>query len=898
MSAPGENADRLLFEAAPVMYLVAQYRGGRLIITDCNQVCREKLGYGRDELVGQPLSLIHPDLVRSEARETGAWIAKAYGKVQQLRTSSGALLDVLMRISVDREVLEDGDGVRLVYLESGASDWSDQLTIRENAERFRQMTENLHEVFFLRRGQDFIYVSPAFEKMFGHTLKGIFENSQQFLDAVHPDDLERVTQATWRERTEAPGTFNEEYRVVHPNGDIRWLRSRTFKVNDAADPELVVGVVEDITDWKTAEAALIEERERFQVLVDESPLGVSLIATDGRYMYLNRRFQEIFGYTLEDIPTGTEWWLKAFPDQEYRSRARKVWLDDLKAHPRGESRPRSFTVTCRNGEKREILFLPVTLTTGDQLVIYQDITESLRSETKLKLSEERYRTLFESSDQGLLVVRDEVFVDCNPKALEMFKGTREEILGVHPGALSPRFQADGLPSVEKANNVMGQALAGHPQHFQWRHLRRNGTTFEAEVSLNRFQIGDEIYLMSSVRDITERLEAEIRLKAMEQQLRQSQKMEAVGQLAGGVAHDFNNLLQAIFGYTQLLLLDKPEVDPDYSKIKAIQKAGDRASQLVKQLLLFSRRMASEYRPVQLNREVEQVKNMLERTIPKMVRIDLRLDPDLSVVLADPVQLEQTLLNLASNAADAMPDGGTLVFETRNVLLDDPFLLDTMATKPGRFVRLTVSDTGVGMDQETVEHIFEPFFTTKEIGKGTGLGLASVFGVVKGHQGHINCHSEVGRGTSFEIHLPAIAQVMDSMESNRRAEETPSVRGTETILIVDDEAPIRDFSTEVLESFGYRVLAASSGEAALQIHADHQEIKLVIMDLGMPGMGGKACLRRLLVRDPSTRVIIASGYSINDQVSEALNLGALGFVAKPFNISDLLKTIRRILDQTG
>jgi PAS domain S-box-containing protein len=898
VSLPEENQDRLLFEDAPVMYVLARVRDGRPVITDCNRAGLASLGYGRAELIGKPLSVIHLALAGVEEQDFEAWLERAPAQVQQLRARSGKVIDVLMRVAFDLDHQGKIQNLRLVYWEAGAGGWADEVTIRENAERFRQLTENLNEVFFIRRHDEFIYVSPAFEKLYGKSLEGTYDNTQLFLTVVHPEDLARVTRATIRERTEAPGTLDEEYRIIHPDGDNRWIRARTFRVSDSGDPDLVVGIAEDITEWKEAEAALIQERERFQVLVDESPLGVAFINAEGEYQYLNRRFVNIFGYTLMDIPTGRDWMEKAFPNQEYRRLAKDLWRTDWQTCPRGESRARTFGVTCKDGVEKEILFLPVTLSTGEQLVIYQDITESKRAEIKLRSSEERYRTLFESSDEGLFLMRDGLFVDCNPKIMQMFRCTRDRILGQPPHEFSPEFQADGLASEDKARELMGQALAGRLQVFQWRHRREDGTTFEAEVNLNRFQLGEDIYLLAAVRDVTERLEAQTRLKEMEQQLRQSQKMEAVGRLAGGVAHDFNNLLQAIIGYTQLLIQDKTELNPDFPRIRAIQKAGERASQLVKQLLLFSRRMETEYRPVQINREVEQVKAMLERIIPKMVKMELRLDPDLWMVRADPLQLEQALLNLGSNAADAMPDGGTLVLATQNIELDEEYTWNHLDAKPGRYVLLTVTDTGVGMDQATVEHIFEPFFTTKEIGKGTGLGLASVFGVVKNHNGYIRCYSEVGRGTSFEIHLPALDGESDQRQAICVAREAPLLRGTETILVVDDEAPIRDFSTEVLQTFGYRVLSASSGESALQLYEEHPEIKLVIMDLGMPGMGGKACLRELLDRDPSARVVIASGYSVSDQVKEVLNMGAAGFVAKPFNISDLLTTIRRVLDQAG
>ena len=368
------------------------------------------------------------------------------------------------------------------------------------------------------------------------------------------------------------------------------------------------------------------------------------------------------------------------------------------------------------------------------------------------------------------------------------------------------------------------------------------------------------------QDITERKQAQEEKERLQSQLHQAQKMESIGTLAGGVAHDFNNLLQAVGGYTQMLLLDKKQDHPDYPNLKGIQRAGDRASELVRQLLLFSRKMEAEPRPVNLNHEVGAVRDMLARTIPKMIDIEIYLEGELWTVTADPVQMERVLLNLGANAADAMPEGGKLVFETKNVLLDDEYTQKYLELKPGRYVLLAVSDTGRGMDEQTLEHIFEPFYTTKDIGKGTGLGLASAYGIVQSHGGNILCYSEPDRGTTFKIYLPAVDQP-DAGRLEEPPARPPHGRG-ETVLVVDDEESVRDLSRQALKSFGYLVRTASSGEEALEIYAGRPGgFDLVLMDIGMPGMGGHACLREILALDPKAKVLIASGYTTNGQVKK-------------------------------
>ena len=410
----------------------------------------------------------------------------------------------------------------------------------------------------------------------------------------------------------------------------------------------------------------------------------------------------------------------------------------------------------------------------------------------------------------------------------------------------------------------------------------------------RSESGKVIAGMVIFHDITELRAAEKEKENLNTQLQQAQKMEAIGNLAGGVAHDFNNLLQVINGYTQLLMMDKAEEDPEYKSLNEIYKSSNRASELVRQLLLFSRKGDVVRKPLELNHEVENARRILERTIPKMVNIEVHPGGRLWTVMADPVQIEQILLNLGTNASDAMPDGGRLIIETQNVTLDEEYCQSYLDAQPGKYVLLTVTDTGQGIDDETKEKIFEPFFTTKEFGKGTGLGLASVYGIVKAHGGYIACYSEVGMGTAFKIYLPAI----EDHEEDSRKDSSPVIPkgGTEIILLVDDVSSIRDLASRLLLKFGYTPLTAVSGEEALEIYSERRdEIDLIIIDLGMPGMGGHKCVQELLKINPDIKVIIASGYSINGQVKDTLEAGAKGCVGKPYQIHELLGKVRDVLD---
>jgi CheY-like chemotaxis protein len=341
-------------------------------------------------------------------------------------------------------------------------------------------------------------------------------------------------------------------------------------------------------------------------------------------------------------------------------------------------------------------------------------------------------------------------------------------------------------------------------------------------------------------------------------------------------------------------MHRKEDEDGHRELHGIINASQRAAELVQQLLTFSRKVESKLRPVNLNHEVEQTHKLLLRTIPKMIAIELHLADDLKIVDADPAQIGQVLMNLAVNARDAMPEGGKLTIATRNVVLDEEYCRSHVGVRAGDYVLVSISDTGIGMDRQTLEHIFEPFYTTKAHGKGTGLGLAMVYGIVKNHGGHVLCYSEPGFGTTFKIYLPVVEPVTAPFEVQAPQELTK--HGSETILLVDDEELIRDFGKQLLESYGYTVLTAEDGEAALEVYRqERQHISLVLLDLIMPRMGGITCLEGLHRINPDLKVIVSSGYSPDGHKDEAITAGARTFLSKPYETRQLLQVIRKTLD---
>ena len=528
----------------------------------------------------------------------------------------------------------------------------------------------------------------------------------------------------------------------------------------------------------------------------------------------------------------------------------------------------------------------VTLMTALMLGgLQRALSKELEMGKSLRQSEERFRTAFRTSPDSIAIsgLSDGRYIDINDGFTTMLGYDRDAVIG-HTSEDLKIWDDPG----DRQTLVQELKAKGVVNNMEVRLAAKGGIVKTGLMSASLFDYHGTPHVLSVTRDVTA-------LKTTERQLQQAQKMEAIGILAGGVAHDFNNILQVINGYTQLMTLEKSETDPDHAKLGEIEKAVEHAAQLVRQLLTFSRKAEYKTAALDLNKEIISVRKILERTLPKMIDINLHLGRELALITADPVQIEQVLLNLGTNAADAMPDGGTLVIETENITLTDHYLDTHVGARAGEYVLLSVSDTGQGMDKDVVEHIFEPFFTTKEFGKGTGLGLASVYGIVKSYGGYISCYSEVGQGTTFKLYLPAAEH--QAVPEEKNTEGNLPRRGTETILLVDDEESIRTFASAVLGRFGYRVVTGASGEEALEIIGRTEgKIALVILDLGMPGMGGHKCLQEIRRINPSAKVLIASGYSMNGHVKKSLETGAAGYIGKPYRINVLLQKVREILDE--
>jgi PAS domain S-box-containing protein len=507
----------------------------------------------------------------------------------------------------------------------------------------------------------------------------------------------------------------------------------------------------------------------------------------------------------------------------------------------------------------------------------------------LRESEEKYRTILESIEEGCFEtdINGNLTFFSNP-FLKILGYSRNELLGGNMSAYT-------LPETAASMEVITERLreTGKPENVtDYDVIRKDGTnlSLELSVSLLKDQDGMPMGYRGVLRDVSERKKAEEEKHKLESQLQQAQKMESIGTLAGGIAHDFNNILMGIQGNASLMLLKIESDHPNYEKIKNIEKYVQNGTALTKQLLGFARRGKYLIKATDLNEIIDKSSSLFART-KKEIRVHTTLLDDLWTAEVDRGQIEQVLLNLYVNAWQAMSSGGDLYLQTENIILDRNYV-KPYKVEPGRYVKITVSDTGVGIDKETQERIFEPFFTTKEMGRGTGLGLASVYGIIKSHGGYINVYSEQEKGTVFTIYLPASQK---EVTIEKEAAPAPIIKGSGTILLIDDEKMIIDVGIELLEELGYSVQSAMSGQEAIDVFkTDREKIDLVIMDMIMPEMGGGETFDRLKEIDPDVKVLLSSGYSINGQATKILRRGCDGFIQKPFNMNQLAEKVQQIL----
>ena len=713
---------------------------------------------------------------------------------------------------------------------------------------------------------------------------------EEWLAIIHPDDRERV-QADLRACLEGTGMWDEEFRVVWPDGTVHWLlaKGQVF-LDEEGRPVRMAGATVDITERKRMDEALRESEERFRRVFEEGPIGLTLVDRNHRLLKVNRALCQMVGYSEEELLQ------MSFPQITHPDDVGHNLVLSERLF-RGEL---PFYKLQKRYVKKDGGIIWVNLTASvihDQagqpvhgMAMIEDITNVKHFEQEralhkaLRESEEKYHRIVETMTEGVWILDHEgrtTFV--NPQMAAILGYQVGEMLGRH--VLDFKDEESRAITLEK----LERQRQGIKEQFDCVFQAKDGSRLTTLISTCPLFDGDGRYngVLSIVTDITER-------SRLEERLHQARKMEAIGRLAGGVAHDFNNLLTVINGYNDLLLRKVSPSDPIRAGLLEIRGAGEQAQELTSRMLAFSRGQVRATEVLSLRSVVGDVENMLRRMIGEDIRLMTAFDPGLGYIRADRTEIVQVLINLAANARDAMPAGGTLTFTLTNTEVDKRLARNHPGTSSGPYVLLTVTDTGVGMDFETQRHLFEPFFTTKQTGKGTGLGLATVYGVVSQCGGWIQVNSKPRGGTTFQIYLPRV----DGELAGRREHPEPAkqqLRGTETVLVVEDQAHVRKVTCSILTEYGYLTLEASHGEEALLLAAAHNgPLDLVLTDVVMPGMQGPELANRLrAIR--RTPILFMSGFSEGIELADDSNVA---YIRKPFTPDALARKVREILSRHG
>ncbi len=645
----------------------------------------------------------------------------------------------------------------------------------------------------------------------------------------------------------------------------------------------------EIIERKRAEETLRKSEARFKKMIEKSPLPMVITDENHDILQFNEKFTELFGYTLEDVATAEEWWSAAYPDEAYRERVRQAWVDAAEEAERLKTdiAVQEWDITVKDGTVRSCEFYMVPL--GDvSLIVMKDNTEKKLGERQLWESKERFQKIFNSQLDAIFVLDNAnppIVVDCNSVAVDIFGYGLSELIGDTVNKLHvddahlKTFQEILFPEIRK------QGFLKDTGFFM---KRKSGEVFPTEhvvLEVND-DTGNRTGWISIVRDRTEH-------KQLETRLQQAQKMEAIGTLAGGIAHDFNNILSPLLGFTEMIQEDLPPESPLQENVTEVLQAGLRAKDLVKQILAFSRQSAAELKPVKLQSVLREPLKLLRSSIPRTIDIHTHIDPECGVVVADPTQVHQVVMNLATNAYHAMDKtGGALkisLAET-DVTAGNPRFSELL---PGRYALLEVSDTGAGIEKEMLDRIFDPYFTTKPKDRGTGLGLSVVQGIVKRCGGDIRIESEPGRGTKVAVYLPLMKKAVPAAETEAPG---PAPRGNEIILLVDDETAIIKMQQMMLERLGYRVISRSESMEALALFRENPDkIDLVITDMTMPNMTGVELAEEMRKIRADIPVIVCTGFSDRINEESSRRMGVQGYVTKPVIKSEIARAIRSVLD---
>ena len=903
-----------LFDSAPEAIALLDHE--RCVVR-VNREFQQLFGFEAAECVGRDIAMIVPEDRRGES----VFILDTLGRGRPVNIETtrcrkdGSVVHVSMLATPI--ALSRGQTAMYLIFRDITEQKRAQEALRESESKFRAVAETAAIAIYIHDGDRFLYLNPASEQISGYSRSELLELGPWGL--VHPEYMELLRRRTAaRQRGEnVPSRY--EFPIITKSGETCWLDFSAGVIQFEGHQAILATAV-DVTQRKRAEtlqAALYRIADTARQASELSELYPAIHRIVGELMYAKNFYIALYDPEAQLLT------FPYFVDQEDPAPAPKPLGKGLTEYVLRTgtpllATPEKFTELVARGDAETIGapsldWVGVPLKRGNQtfgvLVVqtYESnvrygekekeiltfvsqhvagAIEHKRSQERLRDSESRYRSLVQSAVYGIYrsSALEDRFLDVNPAMVSMLGySSAEEVLAL-------KISRDIYWDPDERIRLLGEhGERDRIDSVQVRWKKKDGNPLTVRLSGRtvRDQRGRIVAFEMIAEDITERA-------ALELQLLQSQKMEAVGRLAGGVAHDFNNLLTVIKGYGELMLEELKSNDPMRAEVEEIQKAADRAASLTRQLLAFSRRQVLAPKVIDLNSVVANMDKLLRRLLGEDVEFHTVLDPDLGRVKADPGQVEQVIMNLAVNARDAMPSGGKLTIETMNLDLDSFYAREHVTVAAGPYAMIAVSDTGIGMDAETQSHIFEPFFTTKEQGKGTGLGLSTVYGIVKQSGGYIWVYSEPGRGTTFKVYLPRVGGDAENVEGGAAGHETH--RGSETVLLVEDEDGVRALIRQVLVRNGYKVLEARHGEEAALLADGHKgPVHLLLTDVVLAKMSGRELAQRLAPSRPRMQVIFMSGYTDEAIIHHGMLTPGTKFLQKPFTTDTLMHTVREVLD---
>lgn len=745
---------------------------------------------------------------------------------------------------------------------------------------FQNLVENsLVGIQILMDGK-YIFANSKVAEMFGYTESELLA-LRSWEEVVADSDRDKVKNQVKRRLSGEQPQAHYTFRGLRKDQTVIDIEVRSTRIEVHGQPA-VLGMLVDITDRKRAEADMQRTSDLLRAVAESTPDAMFVKDRDGKYLLFNPAAARFVGRTIEDV-LGRDDSELFEPDSAriVQERDRQVMesghLETAEESLSSGGISRTFLAT--KGPYRDSLGNVIGV-----IGISRDITDRKRAENEIRLRDRAIQAV----TQGILItdpsLPDNPIMYVSPSFEQLTGYSAQEVVG-----RNCRFLQGPGTDPEAVARIREAIQAGQPCKVEILNYRRDGSSFWNELAISpvRDENGTVTHFVGSQADVTVR-------RKLEEQLRQVQKMEAVGRLAGGVAHDFNNLLTVINGYSELIMDSLVPDSPLYEFVEQIQKAGERAANLTRRLLAFSRKQMLQPVVLDLNLLISDMETMLRRLVGEDVRFIFNLNDKLSSINADRGQMEQVILNLVVNARDAMPSGGTLIVETKNIDFDPTFASAQHDRRSGSYVLLMVCDSGCGMDKETMARIFEPFFTTKDAEKGTGLGLSTVYGIVNQSNGHIDVYSEPGLGTTFKIYLPASRALAG--HSSQMPQPAVNLRGTERILLVEDEAGVRTLAAQILRSQGYEIVEAANGlEALRHIRANSKIFPLVITDVVMPIMGGRQLIEEIRKTSPDCKVLFISGYTEDAVVRHGIMSSEADFLQKPFSASALSMKVREVLD---